>query len=602
MTMLALFAVMSLPTVKQTVEVDCPNAASAAAATAEVSMLGEGEQFAFSGRWDDRNPRSLAVAKALSPLGFHSTFYTSGKSSEKYTPILREHVALGNSIGCHTISHGFMCRFLPTKNFREILENRIELEVDSQSPVVTLALPFGMHATTSPVIGFDNAKVIGTAASNAGLLGGAQKPDNSAECFGLSDDDWVGIYKFGANDKKPNEKTFWSGFRTGTNLVARGELPGGPCVTLGTHPWQKDEGLVKLAAMVKEAMATPGAVMMHANDYVAARLQFRRATVRKTGTKGNKAIFEIERPHPAVLGAAVPLNLKLSDGRFLKVAPPKDAAVPTVFERIDGALAVSDDDATFTLDFTNTTGQHLKDVSCALRLPPGYAPGIVRKNIPSLESGKSIRLVFTSAVPKDPLFREGMLFAAVEINAPGRRIWAPVAKNRGMCVKGPRDTALIRGFIPVAEVPSVKAIADLSAPNAKLGDEWRPADGSADGEAPWAIAGFRKDDRKKIHKLLPYSPPPQGTGFASMLVFDFEADTAAHGEEWNCIYGGGQIKKERVRAWLNGEARGFPDGKMKLRSGKNRLVILTTGLGYKMLFPMIAIRSAKDGTPVRWTK
>ena len=596
----ALLALVTFPAVKQTVEVECPDAASAAAVTAEVTQLGEGERFVFSGRWDDRNPRSLAVAKALSPLGFHSTFYTSGGSTSKYVPILRELVALGNSIGCHTIAHGFMNRFLPVKNFREILENRIELEVDSQSPVVTLALPYGMHAVGSPVLGFDNAKVVGTAASNAGLLGGAQKPDNATECFGLSDDDWVGIYKFGANDKKPDERTFWSGFRTGTNLVARGELPGGPCVTLGTHPWQSDEGLVRLAAMVKEAMATPGAVTMHANGYVAARLQFRRATVRKAGTKGCRAVFEIDRPHPAVLGAALPLNLKLSDGRFLKVAPPEGAAIPTVFERIDGALAVSDDEATFTLDFTNTTGRLLKDVSCALRLPPGYAPGVVLKTIPSLEPGQAARIVFTSAVPEDPLFREGTLFAAVEINAPGRRIWAPVAKPRGTCAKGPRDTALVRGFVPVAEVPSSETLAAWSDPDAKLGEGWDRADGSHEGDAPWAIAGFRAKDRKRTHDL-PWSPPPKGTGFASVFVFDFEADTAAHGETWNCLYGGGQIQKERVQAWLNGKACGFPNGTMKLRGGKNRLVVLTSGLGYKMLFTMIAIRSAKDGAPVRWT-
>lgn len=588
--------------VRQTVTTEWPDAASAAAATAELSMLGDGETFVFSGRWDDRNPRSLAVAKALSPLGFHSTFYTSGKSSANYTPILRKHVALGNSIGCHTISHDFMSRLLPTKNFREILQNRIELEVDSQSPVVTLAMPYGLHAAGSSVIGFDNVKVIGTAASNAGLLGGAQTPDNATALFGLSDDDWAGTYKFGAKDKKPDEKTFWRGFRAGTNLVARGELPGGPNVNLGTHPWQTDEGLVKLAAMVKEAMATPGAVMMHENGYVASRIQFRRATVRKTGTDGKKAVFEIERPHPAVLGAAMPLNLKLSDGRFLKVPPPENAPSPTVFERIDGALSVSDDDTTFTLDFTNTTGRALADVSCALRLPPGYAPGVVWKSVPSIAAGEGVRLVFSSAAPENPLFREGTLYAAVEINAPGRRIWAPLVKERtaGACAGGPRDTVLIRSLVPVAELPAEEELAAWSDPEAKLDGDWHLADGSPDGDAPWAVTGFRKAERGRAHKL-PWHLPAPGTGTASVFVFDFTADTAAHGEAWECFYDGGQLPKERVRSWLNGAAHGFPSGKMTLRNGKNRLVVLMSGLNYKMLFTMIAIRSVRDGAPVRWT-
>lgn len=602
MTAFAILALTVLPTVKQTVVTEWPDAASASAATAEAVMLGKGETFVFTGRWDDRNPRSLAVARTLSPLGFHSTFYTSGRSTPNYVKTLRELVALGNSIGCHTLSHDFMCRLLPTKSFREILENRIELEIDSQSPVVTLAMPYGLHAAGSPVVGFDNVRVVGAAASNAGLLGGADGTGVSTAAFGLSDDDWAGTYKFGANDKQPDAKMFWAGFSVGTNRAVRGELPGGPNVNLGTHPWQTDEGLVDLAAMVKEAMTAPGAVMMHENDYVASRIQFLRATVHKTGTDGGKAVFEIERPHPALLGAAVPLNLKLSDGRFLKVPPPEDALSPKVFERIDGALAVSDDDATFTLDFTNTTGRALADVSCALRLPPGYAPGVVWKTIPSLASGEGVRLVFTSAVPADPLFREGTLFAAVEINVPGRRIWAPVAKTRERRADTgcPRDGVLIRNFIPIAEMPSEEALAAWSRPDATLDGEWHPADGSSDGDAPWAVTGFRKGERGRAHKL-PWPLPPPGEGFASVFVFDFEADTAAHGDAWECLYAGGQMPRERVRSWLNGEPRGFPAGMMKLRSGKNRLVVLMSGLNFKMLFTMIAIRSEKDGSSVRWS-
>ena len=256
----ALLALVAFPTVKQTVEVDFPDAASAAAATAEVVQLGEGERFVFSGRWDDRNPRTLAVAKALSPLGFHSTFYTSGGSTSKYVPILRELVALGNSIGCHTLSHDYMCRMLPVKIFREILQSRIELEVDSRSPVVAFGAPFGFGAFQTDAAGFDNVKVVGEALRNAGLLGGTEGDGNSAAKFGLSTNEWVGSYVFFPNDRNPEEKRFWGGLAFCTNTLAK-KMPGcGPHVSIGLHPWQTDEGMAHLAEMVGKAAAAPGVI------------------------------------------------------------------------------------------------------------------------------------------------------------------------------------------------------------------------------------------------------------------------------------------------------------------------------------------------------
>lgn len=595
-----LAALVALPTFKQKVTTEWPDAKAAEAATAEVVMLGEGERFVFSGRWDDRNTRSLAVAKALSPLGFRSTFYVNGRSSPDYAKILREEVALGNSIGCHTISHDYMSRLLPVKSFREILENRIELEIDSQSPVVTLGMPYGQGGAGSSAAGFDNIRVVGEAASNAGLLGGAEGNGHSGERFGLAPDDWVGSFVFRANDQKPDLALFTKGLAEGTNLVARGKLPGGPHVTLGVHPWQKDEGLVDLAAMVKDAIAAPGTVLMDENQYVAYRLQALRATVEKVKTEGKRAVFQIVRPHPYAIGAAVPLNLKLSDGRLLRVDPPKVLDVPAEYARLDGALSVSDDDTTFTLAFTNTGKDAMKHVSFTLRLPPGYRPGVIEQKVKSIAPGETVRPVFEAKVPENPLFREGTLYAAVEINVPGKRIWAPVAKKRGGGAKipYPRDNALFSGPWLLSEAPAADALQAMSVPGAKLVGEWLPCDGSPEDDAAWAVTGYRKGDGYRVKKLAGWNPAPPGKELGYALAFDFTADTAAHGEEWDFVFEGGHVTAKNLTGWLNGERHdGKLTGRHRLRNGANRLVVLLSAIDANMYQTVLSVRSAKDASP-----
>ena len=595
-----LAALVALPMFEQTVTTEWPDAKTAQAATAELVMLGAGERFVFSGRWDDRNVRSLAVAKALSSLGFKSTFYVNGRSRTDYTKILRELVSLGNSIGCHTISHDFMSRLLPVKSFREILENRIELEIDSQSPVVTLAMPYGQGGAGSAAAGFDNIKVVGEAASNAGLLGGAEGEGRSSEMFGLALDDWVGSFVFRANDQKPDPEVFAKGLATGTNLVACGKLSGGPHITLGVHPWQTDAGLVDLAAMVKDAIAAPGTVLMNENQYVAYRLQFLRSTVRKAKVEGKTASFEIIRPHPHALGAAVPLNLWLSDGRILRVDPPKALNVPTEYSRLDGALSVSDDDTTFTLAFTNTGKDAMKRVSFTLRLPPGYRPGVIERTVKSIGPGETIRPVFKAKVPANPLFREGTLYAAVEINAPGKRIWAQVAKKRGGGAKipYPRDNALFSGPWLLSEAPAADAFQAMSVSGAKLVGEWLPCDGSPEDDAAWAVTGYRKGDGSRVRKLAGWNPAPPGKELGYALAFDFMADTAAHGEEWDFVFEGGHVTAKNLTGWLNGEQHdGKLTGRHRLRNGANRLVVLLSAIDANMYQTVLSVRSAKDASP-----
>ena len=336
---------LGIPMFSQEVTAEWPSEAAARSATATIVELDDGERYLWTSRWDDRNPNHGPLTRALNAVGMPTTCYVNGHSSTNYTPLLREIVASGNAIGAHTISHKHMKNLSPMKCFQEIMQCRVELEIDSQSPVVAFATPYGLWNSS---VG-SNMKICGEALRNAGFLGGAEGAGNSCAKFGLSSNVWVGAYVFDANDKKPDRVAFGKGFRTGIARIDKGGAGlTGPTFALGVHPWQNEQGRADLAAMVKESLAaTPGLKTMTMNRYVARRLQFLSSTVEKMAVDGRCATFRVTRPRVCELGAKAPVLVRLSDGRILHVDAPAVEDVPKAFVRSDGELRVSDDRSKF---------------------------------------------------------------------------------------------------------------------------------------------------------------------------------------------------------------------------------------------------------------
>ena len=417
---------LGIPMFSQEVTTEWPSEAAAQAATASIVELDDGERYLWTSRWDDRNPNHGPLTKALNAVGMPTTCYVNGHSSTNYTPLLREIVASGNAIGAHTISHKHMKNLSPMKCFQEIMQCRVELEIDSQSPVVAFATPYGLWESS---VG-RNMKICGEALRNSGFLGGAEGAGNSCTKFGLSSNIWVGAYVFDANDKAPDKVRYGKGFRIGIARIDKGNTGlTGPTLALGVHPWQNEHGRADLAAMVKESLAaTPGLKTMTMNHYVARRLQFLSSTVEKRSASGRRATFRVTRPRVCELGAKVPVLLKLSDGRILHVDAPTDEHVPKTFARADGELRVSDDRSKFTFNYRNSTGGRQGRVEFVLRLPVGYMPGIVRKTLVDVEPNAVATLVFQSRPPTDPAMLEGVFYAALEVNFPGNRMWAQLVK------------------------------------------------------------------------------------------------------------------------------------------------------------------------------
>ena len=592
-----LFAAMAaFPTFTQKVSTEWPSEAEAKAASAEIVELGAGEKYLWTCRWDDRNPNHRHLCKALTDAGMKYTAMVNGGADKEFAPVLREIVAAGGAIGSHTMSHDFMSRLLPMKCFREIMQNRIELELGSQSPVVSFAAPYGLASFGR------NMRVCGEACANAGFLGGGEGGGGSAAKLGIPEDRWIGTWAYSVNDKSPDKAVFSKRLKEGIARIDGGNMRNGPALTLDIHPWQSEQGRADLAAMVKEALAnTPGLVPMNQNTYIARRLQFLHAKVEKVGAAGRRAEFVLRRPRVCELGANTPILLKLSDGRIIKVDAPADEGVPSTYAEVKDALTVSEDRALFAYAYENTTCAKLMSVEFILRLPPGYEPGVVRKSLHDVAPGFKETLEFSARPPEDPVARQGTFYAAMEVNFSCTRLWTQlkIPETDAVRVACPRDEAVVCGPFLKKDAPADAAMCAMSAPDAALmgvGDNaWFRCDGGREGDATWAVTAARKRDRARIHKNIGWSLPPEDKRLAYMLCHAFEVDTAAHGDIWDVQFSGGHVTKKKVRAFLNGEPIDGPSGTMRLRNGGNRLLVYLFDLDCNMLYTTFEVKSAKDG-------
>ena len=586
----------ALPTFTQKVSTEWPSEAEAKAASAEIVELDAGEKYLWTCRWDDRNANHRLLSRALTDVGMKYTAMVNGGSGGDFTPIMREIVEAGGAIGSHTMSHDYMSRLMPMKCFREIMQNRVELELDSQSPVVSFAAPYGQGSFGR------NMRVCGEACANAGFLGGGEGDGGSAARFGLPEDRWIGTWAYSVNDKSPDKTVFAKKLKEGLARIDGGKMPGGPALTLGIHPWQSEHGRADLAAMVKEALAnTPGLVPVNQNTYIARRLQFLHSKVEKSGATGRRAEFVLRRPRVCELGANTPILLKLSDGRILKVDAPADEGVPRTYAEVKDALAVSDDRASFAYAYENATGAKLKSVEFILRLPPGYEPGVVRKTLHDVDAGFKMTLKFASRPPEDPVARQGTFYAAMEVNFPGTRLWTQLKtpEAAGVRVACPRDEAVVCGPFLKKDALADDAMGAMSAPGAALagvgGSAWFRCDGGREGDAVWAVTAFRNGDRGRVLKKVGWGRQPEDKSLAYMLCHAFEVDTAAHGEMWNVQFSGGHVTKKNARAFLNGAPIDGLGGEMRLRNGENRMLVYLFDIDCNMLYTMFEVKSAKDG-------
>ncbi len=110
---------------------DCDE--SAQQATFEICPLFEGYERAVTGRWDDNAPTGLTAAELQWERDLKATYYlnspaTSYAGPSGFVEEARKLLALGNSIGGHTLSHPYLTCVSRNRAFEELLAVRIEWE------------------------------------------------------------------------------------------------------------------------------------------------------------------------------------------------------------------------------------------------------------------------------------------------------------------------------------------------------------------------------------------------------------------------------------------------------------------------------------------
>ena len=580
---------------------------------ADVATLPFGKKYAFSTRWDDANPRHEQMAATLNPLGVYSTFYINGRPDDSFCGLMRRLVAGGNSIGSHSISHVRMEYLLPAISFREVMENRIVLEVGSQSPVSTFVLPYSNAAAAADEFA---ERRVGAALANAGLVGGADARRDIAGRYGFPNFRWCASYTFRANDREPSAKEFGSKFGWGLTLCDNGTLPCGPHMTFGVHSWQSDDGLKTLGDFVGKVAGRDNIWYVNENTYAAYRIQSLNAKVVKRRVKGDKALFEVVRPMPYALGAAVDLHLTLSEppsavkfeGKPMaadaRIALPPPDVVPTRFVRLGNVLRVADDLETFHADFVNEDAARLSDVRFFLRLPPGYEPGVVQSARAKVDVGERVALRWKVAAPKEQVFRAGNLFAALEVDGrddKGRvRCWATLLKPCALeRLPVPRDAASVCGPLKRSDVPDADVLAAASVPGAKLAGVDGVKFGSWRRAAAWssvmdyAVTVPAPEEGVQVRKEMQAEKDAK----VILLAFDFVADVEKGGRLWRMAFKALDADEGKVSVFMNGERFADRAGLFEPRSGANRVVFAVESRSVAPFQQELSIKSLPDGIP-----
>ena len=592
MVLAVLFAAIAGQTFFQTVEVEFADESAAARATLVSRALPHGKRYAFSTRWDDANMRHDRMSRTLSALGVRSTFYVNGKPTPAFSGVMSNVLSRGSSIGSHTMTHSYMSRLSPMRQFREVMESRIVLETASQSAVTTFVLPYSSIGTRADP---ECAVLAGRSLRNAGFLGGAERNPRQFATYGLSPGEWVSSDTFSIDDRNPDAAQFAARYAAAKRRIDAGNCPSGPHLTLGVHAWQSDEGMDRLADIVRPEAGRADTWYCNENEYVAYRVQHLAAKIERLSVDGRRVTWRLERPEPFAIGAAVPLACEFSEepvkvivdghavaaGRGLSVAVPAAHAMPVRYESGRGGVSVEGN--VVRAEFVNETGEVLGDVVMTLRLPPCCEPGVLSRAVGRLKPGAKTVQTWKVGSGSEALRGAGEFFCAVQTDAVGKegriRFWQSFSRNGAQAglENCARDCCRVAGPFQLAPIDELASAAD---------GRWEKAKSEASA-APYYVSA-----------MCNFKPMKGGI---FLFLLEFEADLALHGDKW-AIRADVPLLFAKCIFQLNGAVADV-SAPVTLRDRANRLVVAVPAdpgnWGGRL---MISIVSAKDGAGVKYRK
>ncbi len=408
--------------------------------------LPAGKTRAISSRWDDSNADSKKVSQALAENGWKGTFFINSCSDEFYQSVIKNILADNNSIGAHTTTHPSLQICSPNYMFREIMENRIELERKTDSSVIAFTFPNGMHPSiTEP----DALNKMGIALKKAGFMG-LSEPTWSYSKLNLTPEQLVTCKLLTANDRNPQQSVFDASWSSAENELKAGRMDQcGPYFVLGMHPWQgsAENGFETFSKILASQSHNPQYWYCTANEYIAyctnylyikpikvfsdGDLQTRKYANDSSKSSPETLRFSFSRIQPCVLGANVPTGFKISplpksvkynnqtiavsrEGEFMisKIDSPK--ALPITIDRVDNpdnktensvlksgkipgietAIFVDIKANRLFWQVRNTSDKPLEDLCYSIRLPlkwrlPDKSAYVISNQIPPIAPGET---------------------------------------------------------------------------------------------------------------------------------------------------------------------------------------------------------------------
>lgn len=551
-------------------------AAEAKRAEIAIAPIPDGRKLAFTSRWDDSAWPHVQRAEMFKRTGMTPMFFLNGdgKFFKEAVPKIK---ALGGRFGNHTASHPFLMESGVNIMFREVVENKIDVECFTDMPNTSFVIPYNWGCALEPGRAAKLAKILvdnGIFVSSDWPLAAAEQPAS----------EWMPGFTFKGNDNNPNDKEFYGNL---ANAVADVEKnPDYPKVTFGMHSWCKPEGLLVQEKWINKTLADHKDDWWFTDDahYGAYRYEFWHAKAKKLGVKGKTATFEVQRHDPAFLGEVQPLTYTFGGAQATKVTVKGGysdvPALPTKIDRMEKGASSEFPGLSLTVKVDEKKGElayaftgEAKVLAVVINPAPMWSEGRILADA----AAKTVKLGTANASADyqegDHLYVVGVDF--IKDGARGRLYATETIPGAKKSIGGtPRDTAMVLGPINVNDFPSEKVSA-LAVPGAMLPNVgegvhqyWRSmADKSRCGFSAAAYIPWDPSVSAEFKDAVGKAEPKNKPVFLVAVDFECEAD----GEKDLLV---NRAKWEPTVFWLNGKAVEAKGGhhRVAVKKGLNRLI------------------------------
>lgn len=442
----------------QTFVVTFKSEAAAQQARLQIAPLYHDLRLGFSTRMDDCDLNNLRVAEVMAKYGQKGTFTLNdpnswwqdstatgitmpsepeatvpqrhlaviGKRDLNGTPVnpaaaivIQRLLAGGNSIGDHTLTHEMLPALTKNDAFREIMGDRVVLESQTATPVISFVYPF-VYFKSELRDGVDRAD-LEEMLRRTGIYQLSENNYNTDWDSGMQDSRWIIL--------DGETRNYSDAVLTQTRCEEDR-----PLFLVTMHAWVKQWGgpeYPKLAAIYRKWAGRKDWWYCNVNQYAAYRYQALHSRL-ATFVEGNTLKAVLTRPDPLDLGDWVPLTFKVEGVSKDDVVSVKcsDADVKTV--PLDGSYAFDLDhsrehgpikvyaesdnpgnadqfneskggteglrallfrqDRFLTLLLRNDSAHALRDIQVVFRLPLRWEEGVVRKQVGSLAGGAAVSM------------------------------------------------------------------------------------------------------------------------------------------------------------------------------------------------------------------